>query len=410
VARFKLLSWLFDHPNRSKLRGIHFKIRHVNNLKINDDQIPRVSSEKAEQLSMYKLELGDIVFSRVGSVGRVALTTEREKGWLISGQMLRLRIKNPLIYSEYLIYLISSVDVLRYFELASLGSTRDSINTEILRDMPVLIPPLPEQRAIAAFLGREIAKIDALVEKKQRLIGLLEEKRAAIISHAVTKGLDPDVPMKDSGVEWLGEIPAGWNVGELFRNWQVIDCKHRTATYVYEGIPIVSTTEVKPGRLNLKETRVTTYEEYLDLTEGDRLPKRGDIIYTRNASLGSAAYVDTDEAFCMGQDVCLITSSDQDQLFLTYQVNSSVILQQLEALMVGATFRRINVGQIKKFIVVRPPIEDQKLIAEYLDRISGDVKALILKIHEAINKLQEYRTALISAAVTGKIDVWEASG
>jgi type I restriction enzyme S subunit len=139
---------------------------------------------------------------------------------------------------------------------------------------------------------------DALIEAKRRLIALLEEKRAVLISQVVTKGLDPDVPMKDSGIEWLGEIPAHWEAIELRRGWDVRDCKHRTAEYVFaDGIPIVSTTEIKPGRLSLENTRLTTLEDFLDLTEGGRLPQCGDIIYSRNASLGSAAYVDTNEQF-----------------------------------------------------------------------------------------------------------------
>lgn len=271
----------------------------------------------------------------------------------------------------------------------------------------ISVPTIPdhEQSLIAAFLDRETAKIDAMISKKKRLIELLQEKRAAIISHAVTRGLDQSVIMKGSGVEWLGEIPAHWKVEELNRHWQIIDCKHRTATYVDEGIPIVSTTEVKPGRLDLSQTRKTTYEEYMNLTEGNRLPRRGNIIYTRNASLGSAAYVDTDEPFCMGQDVCLINSYDQNQLFLNYQLNSPVVVQQLEALMVGATFRRINICQIKKFVIIRPPKEEQQQIVKYLDEVSERTNTLVAKINESMEKLKEYRTTIVSTAVTGKIDV-----
>jgi type I restriction enzyme S subunit len=268
----------------------------------------------------------------------------------------------------------------------------------------VNIPPLPEQHTIATFLDRETAKINTLIAKKERLIELLQEKRAALISQAVTKGLDPTVPMKDSGVEWLGEIPAHWEALQLKRRWRVIDCKHRTATYTDDGIPIVSTTEVKPGRLNLENTRLTSEAEFLDLSEG-RLPKRGDIIYSRNASVGSAAYVDTYERFCMGQDVCLITSINQDQLFLSYLLDSSVVRGQLDALMVGSTIQRINVGQIQHFWVNCPPQDEQHAIATYLDHETAKIDALISRIREGIEKLKEYSTALISAAVTGKIDV-----
>jgi type I restriction enzyme S subunit len=185
----------------------------------------------------------------------------------------------------------------------------------------------------------------------------------------------------------------------------VIDCKHRTAEYVGDGIPILSTTEVKPGRVELSGARQTTVEEFNDLAEGKRQPKKGDIIYSRNASIGSAAYVDTEEPFCMGQDVCLIRSEDQNQLYLSYQLNSPVVHQQLEVEAVGATFQRINVSQINRLEVAVPPPSEQDEIANYLDEKTAQIDALIERVQDGIERLQEYRTALISSAVTGEIDV-----
>jgi type I restriction enzyme S subunit len=254
------------------------------------------------------IEPGELFLSIAATVGKPIIANV--KCCIHDGFVYFVGLKKD---KEYLFYLFSSGEL--YKGLGKLG-TQLNLNTDTIGDIKIPVPSISEQRAIAVFLDRETAKIDALIAKKERLIELLHEKRAALVSHAVTEGLDPSVPMKDSGVEWLDKIPAHWEAEELNRHWQIIDCKHRTAFYVDEGIPIVSTTEVKPGRLNLKQTRKTTYNEYVNLIEGDRLPKRGDIIYTRNASLGSAAYVDTDEIFCMGQDVCLITSSDQNQLFL----------------------------------------------------------------------------------------------
>jgi restriction endonuclease S subunit len=379
-------------------------IRNVNNLRIDDSEIPKISKEDAIRLSLYQLEIGDIVFSRVGSIGRIALCTEREKGWLISGQMLRLRIKNQKLDKKFSIYVFSSTEVERYIDLQSIGSTRESINTEILSNIPLQLPPLPEQTTIAAFLDRETARIDALIAKKERQIELLQEKRAAFISHAVTKGLDPSVKMKDSRVEWIGDVPEGWEVIPLKYGWNVTDCKHITAEYVDDGIPIVSTTEVKPGRLSLINTRKTIEADYLNSIDG-RCPKRGDIIYSRNASLGSAAYVDTDEKFCMGQDVCLIASDSNNGLFLTYQLNCPIILNQIESQMIGSTIKRINVEQIKNLTVIKPPVQEQKKISLYLDIAINELDSLANTIENSITLLNEYRSALISSAVTGKIDV-----
>ena len=286
----------------------------------------------------------------------------------------------------------------------TIGMGIPHVDGEILKNLPIPLPPLPEQRAIVAFLDRETARIDALIEKKEQQIELLKEKRASLISHAVTKGLDPNVKMKDSGVEGLGTVPKDWDVIPLKYGWDVIDCKHITAEYVDEGIPIVSTTEVKPGRLSLLNTRQTTESDYINSIDG-RCPKRGDIIYSRNASLGSAAYVDTDEKFCMGQDVCLITSTSNDQLFLMYQLNCSVVLNQIDSQMIGSTIKRINVEQIKNLTIFYPPVKEQKKISEFLDIEIVKIDNLTEKIKSSMDRLYEYRSALISAAVTGKIDV-----
>jgi type I restriction enzyme S subunit len=154
----------------------------------------------------------------------------------------------------------------------------------------------------------------------------------------------------------------------------------------------------------LKGSRKTTENVYLNLIEG-RFPRKGDLIYSRNASLGFAAYVDTDEKFCMGQDVCLISSTQQNQLFLMYQLNCPVVLSQLDIEMKGSTISRINVRQIIQLIIVCPPPVEQLEIAISLDQKTAHIDTLIERVLYSINLLKEYRTALISAAVTGKIDV-----
>jgi type I restriction enzyme S subunit len=175
--------------------------------------------------------------------------------------------------------------------------------------------------------------------------------------------------------------------------------------YFDTGIPIVSTTEIKPGILDLSSTRKTSTEEYRDLVSDGRQPRKGDLIYSRNASLGSAAYVGTDEPFCMGQDVCMMTSSDQDQLFLMYQLNSSFVRSQLESVAIGSTFLRINIAQIGCLTVCCPPPQEQARIASYLTGVQDSFRELGQAIETNIALLREYRSALITAAVTGQLDI-----
>ena len=287
------------------------------------------------------------------------------------------------------------------------GITVMHVYSDQLKYLSLAIPSVDEQRSISTVLDRDIAKIDALVAKKERLVELLREKRTALITRAVTKGLDPDVPMKDTGVKWLGEIPAHWEIVALRRRWEIIDCKHVTVPFVDQGIPLASVRETQSFELNLSNARYTTCEWYAMLIEGKRSPRRGDLVYCRNVSVGSATFVNTDERFAMGQDVCTIRSAWENQRWLNYYLCSNTMSNQLATILVGSTFDRINVSEIRELITPVPPRQQQDDITAFLDCESAKIDALVTKVREAIDRLKELRTALISAAVTGKIDVRE---
>jgi type I restriction enzyme S subunit len=288
------------------------------------------------------------------------------------------------------------------------SSSMKNLGQDQFGQLGLSFPPLREQSTIAAFLERETAKIDALVVEQQRLIELLKEKRQAVISHAVTKGLNPDVPMKDPGFEWLEEVPAHWEVGPLKRYWTVVDCKHITADFVEDGVPLASIREVQGRWVALEEAKCTTEHFYELLVEGGRRPSSGDLIFSRNATVGEVAQVRADHPrFAMGQDVVLMrkVSATSSSDFLQYTIRSPVVVQQLDVLMIGSTFRRINVEEIRSLVVPVPPPPEQDQIAAFLEHETERADALIAEAQRAITLLQERRTALVSAAVTGQIDV-----
>ncbi len=279
---------------------------------------------------------------------------------------------------------------------------------DFVRDFISPGAPLAEQIAIAAFLDRETAKIDALVEEQQNLIALLKEKRKAIISHAVTKGLAPHAPMKNSGVEWIGEVPAHWEIGPLKRYWSVTDCKHLTAEFVDDGIPLASIREVQSKFVDLSVAKRTTEDFFEQLIEGGRKPESGDLIFSRNATVGELAQVaDWHPPFAMGQDVCLLKRRqaefcpDYTQLVL----RSSVGETQLANLLIGSTFKRVNVEEIRNLVFPFPSPQEQREIATWLLRHADQYGDLSGEAERGIVLLKERRAALISAAVTGKIDV-----
>ena len=265
------------------------------------------------------------------------------------------------------------------------GSTFAELSADRLASVRVSAPLLSVQRAIADYLDTTTSCMDNLVCKKRRMSQLINERWETWIRCRIGSLLCPSMPLK--------------------RKWRVIDCKHRTPTYVDEGYAVVSPGDITPGRLDLRRAhRFVDEVDYQDLTAGGRRPKRGDIIYSRNASIGIAAYVDTDEPFCMGQDVCLISSDAMDQVFLMYALNS-IGFDQLEALKIGSTFSRVNVAQILELKVPVPNRSEQDALARKLDEAASHRLRACRALQQQIDLLCERRQALITAAVTRELDI-----
>lgn len=313
---------------------------------------------------------------------------------------------------KYGFYYLLSESFISEVSGATYGAKMPRIGWDSMGSLPFLEPHPSEQRQICRFLGHETARIDSLIEEQQRLIELLKEKRQAVISHAVTKGLDPEVPMKDSGVEWLGEVPAHWEVGALKRFWRVVDCKHVTADFIDDGYPLASIREVQSRYVDLGNANRTSDTFFHRLISDGRSPETGDLILSRNATVGEVAEVAAwHPPFAMGQDVCLLKRrcSECCSAYLYYVMKSAPLVEQISNLLVGSTFKRINVDQVCHLMVAIPPPVEQSGIAEFLDHKASQWDALVREAEEAIDLLWERRSALISAAVTGKIDVrgWE---
>jgi type I restriction enzyme S subunit len=277
--------------------------------------------------------------------------------------------------------------------------------TDDFYDIRVPVPPQPEQCIILSWINQSDLRFRRLIRIKRQLIALLNEQMQAIIHRAVTRGLDSNVRLKPSGIDWLGDVPQNWEVGALRRFWEVVDCKHLTVPFVEDGIPLASVIEVQSFDLDLSHCKMTTEEWYQHLISGGRKPKRGDLIYCRNTSVGACAYVNTDIDFAMGQDVCLITSSSQNQRYLNYLLHSWFMTEQLERLLVGSTFKRINIRNIRALVVLVPPRSEQDAICHALDDGVVEIAGAIQRANHEIDFLREYRARLIADVVTGKLDV-----
>lgn len=308
-----------------------------------------------------------------------------------------------------------------YWTLHTLGLEHSSQDTgvpglsrEVAHSSPVPLPPPAEQAAIAAFLDRETGKIDALVEAQTRLIELLKEKRQAVISHAVTKGLDPAAPMKDSGVEWLGQVPAHWEVQTLKRVTESccdgpFGSGLKSEHYVDEGVRVVRLQNIKERGFDGTDAAYIDYDYFkTTLTRHD--VREGDVLI---AGLGDernlvgracVAPLGIEPAMVKADCFRFRIQPETDTEFLVHQLNAGAAYASGK-LATGSTRARIPLSSMMARIIALPPIAEQREIASELSVWGATAAELLEQAEAAIILLQERRAALISAAVTGKIDV-----
>lgn len=318
-----------------------------------------------------------------------------------------LALQSNGVDSRFLAYLLRGYDLSKVFYSMG-GGLRQSMKFSDMKRMPVVLPSQKEQIGIATFLDRETAKIDALIAQQKKLISLLAEKRQATISHSVTRGLDPDAPMKNSGVAWLGVVPAHWEVTRLkYAACLIVDCPHETPVYDEVGAyRVIRTADVTEGRLWTDDMYYVSKHEYMNRIRRQALAA-DDIVYGREGERwGYAAQVPSVGTFCLGQRMMQFRAADSmHSRYLMWQLNSLSTYRQGQMDTVGATSPHVNVDTIRNYVVARPPRDEQLHIAAFLDAETGRLDALDAEAARAITLLKERRSALIVAAVTGQIDV-----
>tara|TARA_Y100000034_G_scaffold129314_1_gene185540 strand:- start:2206 stop:3540 length:1335 start_codon:yes stop_codon:yes gene_type:complete len=282
-----------------------------------------------------------------------------------------------------------------------------SITQAILKDLSILLPSYEEQRAISKYLDTNTTRIDNLIDEKESFINLLQEKRQALISHVVTKGLDENAKMKPSGVEWIGDIPEHWNTGSLGFYGSVTSGStpdRNNETYWDGNIPWIKTGEIKYNTITFAEEKVT---EKALLDSSIKLSPKGTILmamYGQGNTRGRVAILGIDATY---NQACAAITVDKrlTNTFLFYFYIAAYDYLRLEGNLTSQT--NLNAEIIKKFKIVIPPVNEQKDIVEYIEKKLQKYDVLQDEALNSIKLLREQRTALISAAVTGKIDVRE---
>lgn len=310
--------------------------------------------------------------------------------------------------SAFLAYLLRAYDLSKVLYSMG-GGLRQSMKFADLKRLPIVIPPEPEQAAIAVFLNRETTKIDALISEQEKLIALLAEKRQATISHAVTKGLDPNAPMKDSGVAWLGEIPAHWQIKQLkhvVRPGTAITYGIVQAGPHFEGgIPYIKTSDMSGDQLPPGGYSLTSPD--IDSSYTRSKVVAGDIVVAIRATVGKCLPVPPELSGAnLTQGTAKISPGDEVSTdFLLNNLRSTAAQAYFESMAKGATFKEITLDALRRTPVVVPPKKEQYEIETFVDAETTKLSVLASAAMRTMDLLRERRSALIAAAVTGQIDV-----
>lgn len=407
------IPWLGDVPAHWEVKrlaylGEFWKGRGIARADITDDGVPVILygdiytqyDHKAVSLvrctmpevaaSSEEIRRGDLLLTGSGEtkedIGKCVVYLGDEKAFA-GGDVIILRLEKA--DSEFLSYMLNSAFVASQKTQMAKGDIVVHIYSSDLRDIVLPLPPLPEQRAIATYLDERTARIDGLVARQRRLVQLLKEKRQALITRAVTRGLNPNANMKDSGVPWLGEVPVGWEVKPL--KW-FANCKSG------DGISAIDIERETSESSSIPVIGGNGLSGYTFRTNTDR---RVIVIGRVGALCGNVHLID---APAWISDNALVLNADPhvfDQMYLMYVL----LIRDLNQIAAKTAQPLITGTQVGEQILPSPPLPEQKRIATFIASETDRLHTLITKVEQAVERLQEYRTALISAAVTGKVRV-----
>lgn len=411
------VSWLTDIPKHWEIKRLKFAVNLIGEkLEAESSELSYIGLEHIDSWSGKLIEDGnatsqgiasrfrpdDVLFGKLRPyLAKVHLA--RHEG-LVSTEALVLR-PSLSVHAGFLRYYMISRDFIRTVDSSTYGSKMPRASWNFIGNLPILLPEDDEQKAIARFLDFKTSQIDALVAQKETFLKKLAEKRMALINHTVTKGLDPQVQMKDSGVEWLGRVPEHWDIKRLKNlatyNDEALDEK-TDPDFEMEYVDISSVNLVD----GITSTEITSFENAP--SRARRKVRHGDTIIStvRTYLKAIAAIKNPPENLIVSTGFAVIRPiTGIDPNYLSYLLQSEGFVGAVVANSVGVSYPAINASVLAALPAVLPPTDEQQLISRFLDAKTIEIDNLISKVTKAIEKLKEYRLALITQAVTGKIDV-----
>lgn len=383
------------------------------NEKITQEMTFMSASAAPDQISRFTLKAGDTIITKDSETAddiAISAYVPRDLPGVVCGYHLSMIRPRSEVSGAFMKRLFDSVYLKSKVAVAANGLTRVGLGQYAIDNLEVPLPPEAEQALVALFLDHETAKIDALVAEQERLIELLKEKRQAVISHAVTKGLDPSVPMKHSGVEWLGEVPAHWRVQPLGSLTTVIQTgpfgsQLHSDEYVYDATPVVNPSNIVDGQIR-PDPSVTVTDEVVQRLAHQKLIA-GDIVVGRRGEMGRCAVVEQSQAgwLCGTGSLRLHLTASAIPDFVWRYLTTDLIKQYLSLQSVGSTMENLNTEILARVPVPVPNVTEQSAICRAISEQLEVLNNLESAATKGVRFLQERRTALISATVTGQIDV-----
>ena len=347
---------------------------------------------------------GSIIFSKRAPVGLVAINQVP----LCTNQGCISCVPNESVDSKFYYYVMSTFT--QQFDLFASGTTFKEISAENFANFILPSMPYKEQTRIADYLDKKCAEIDAIIAAKEKTNELLNERRQSIIYEAVTKGLDPTVPMKDSGIEWIGEIPESWGFSKLKYDaymkgrigWQGL----KADEFIQEGPYLVTGTDFEDGKVRWERSYHISEERFNEAPEIQL--KEQDLLITKDGTIGKLAYIDYLPGLASLNSHLLVIRPKRERFlnkYLYWVLSSDVFFQYTEYAQDGTIMASLSQEKISQFVFGLPSIEEQQLIANYLDEQCAEIDSLIAANESTIEKLKEYRQSVIYEAVTGKVEI-----
>lgn len=335
---------------------------------------------------------GEILYGKEG-----ALSSTVAKIDIVSNKINKAYLTYFLIYSQPLI------------QSNTIGMGIPHVNGEYLRNLSLFLPSKNKQISISKFLDKKTTEIDTLINKKENLLLLLEENKKSIINEAVTNGLSPNVPKKDSGIEWIGKMPEHWRLTQLKYVTEKVGSgvtpRGGANVYVDEGIKFIRSQNVYFEGLRLEDV-VFIDEAIHNKMENSKVHFNDVLLNITGGSIGRSCIVDIKDEFNVNQHVCIIRCNDElSPELLNYILYSELGQVQIRLGITGGNREGLNFENIKSFVIPQFGMEEQESIVSFLNKKVKDINVISSKIRLQIEKLKEYRQSLISEAVTGKLDI-----